>query len=185
MGIYTIPSGLHFISSSLKIDDPPTPMRIGQLSTFIEKMDPFTGRKYLIGLTWAEIFFPVLGERPSSVAGCKAYEVLLKQPIKDGGRIVRENVVTTGRIVGEVVVDLPQDTVSVRIQDWVLESDGFKQGCWDQRDIEIPIMQGGDGVPADLAAPHTTLPGERMGKCGDGKLCQDSVLKASEQQTAG
>ncbi len=33
---------------------------------------------YWLGLTWAETFFPVLGERPSSVVGSKAYEVVPK-----------------------------------------------------------------------------------------------------------
>ncbi|KAF6229045.1 hypothetical protein HO133_007159 [Letharia lupina] len=154
MCAYELPVGLGHISGSLKIDDPPTPMRIGNLSTFIQKTDPLTGIKYWVGLTWAEIFFPVLGERPSSVAGSKAYEVVLKQPIEDGGHIVRENVVTTGRVVGVVVAELPHETVSVRIQDWFSKSDMFKKGRWNQLDI-----QARDGAGADLAVTHGALRG--------------------------
>lgn len=107
-------------------------MRIGHLSTFFEKMDSCTGSKHWIGLTWAEVFFPVLGERPGSLVGSKAYEVVLKQPTKDGGQIVRENVVTTGRVVGIVIAELPHETVSVRIEDWFLKSGVFGKGRWNQ-----------------------------------------------------
>lgn len=107
-------------------------MRIGQLDNFIEKTDPWTGKSYWVGLTWAEVFYPVLGERPRSVVGSKAYEVVLKQATKDGGQIVRENVLTTGRIVGVVVTDLPYETVSVKIDDWFLEGDVFEKGHWHQ-----------------------------------------------------
>lgn len=118
MRVYQLPLGLSQISNSLKINDPPTEMRVGQISIFIEKVDLLKGSKYWIGLTWAEIFFPVVGERPKSVVGSKAYEVVLKQPIDEGGQIFRENVTTTGRIVGVVESELPHETVSVRIEDW-------------------------------------------------------------------
>ena len=62
--------------------------------------------------------------------GSKAYEVFLRQSIKDSGRIVRENVITTGRFIGVVVDDLPDETVSVRIEDWSVKSDVFKKGHW-------------------------------------------------------
>lgn len=141
--LYRLPLGLQQISSSLKIDDPLTPMRIGQLSNFIEKVDPVTGTKSWLGITWAEIFFPVLGERPRSVVGSKAYEVFLKQPIKDGGKIVRENVLTTGRVIGVVVADLPHETVSVRIEDWFSNSEVFKKGQWNQLDVAPQTIQAG------------------------------------------
>ena len=131
MWIYQLPPGLNQISSSLKVDDPPTKMRIGQLSTFIEKLDPLTGLSYWVGLTWAETFYPVEGEKPSTVVGSKAYEVALKQPFDDGGQIVRENVATTGRVVGIVIADLPQETVSIVIDDWFVQSDVFKKGRWE------------------------------------------------------
>ncbi len=112
--IYHLPVDLLQISSSLKIDEPFTPMRIGQLSMSIENVDPLTGTNYWLGLTWAETFFPFSGERPSSVGGNKAYEVVLKQSIKDGGRIVRENVITTGRIIGVVSACILHDTGEAR-----------------------------------------------------------------------
>ena len=100
------------------------------MCNFIEKVDSANGSKYWIGLTWAEIFFPVMGERPASVIGSKAYEVVLKQPIADGGEIVRDNVVTTGRVVGVVVNELLHETVSVRIEDWFVQSEKFQKGRW-------------------------------------------------------
>ena len=106
-------------------------MRVGQLSTFIEKLDPLTGLSYWVGLTWAETFYPVEGEKPSTVVGSKAYEVVLKQPFDDGGQIVRENVATTGRVVGIVIADLPHETVSIVIDDWFVQSDVFKKGRWE------------------------------------------------------
>ncbi|CAF9940791.1 MAG: hypothetical protein ALECFALPRED_008862 [Alectoria fallacina] len=153
MYIYELPLGLQCISSSLKIDDPRTPMRIGQLSTFFMKVDPLTETKHWVGLTWAEIFFPVLGERPRSVVGSKAYEVVLKQPTQDGGLIIRENVVTTGRVIGVVVADLPHEAVSVRIEDWFLKSDVFKKGRWNQLDAVTRSTQARDVARADLATP--------------------------------
>ena len=144
--LYRLPLGLQQISSSLKIDDPLTPMRIGRISNFTEQMDPVTGTRSWLGLTWAEIFFPVSGERPRSVVGSKAYEVLLKQPINDGGRIVRENVRTTGRVIGVVVADLPHETVSLRIEDWFLNSDVFKKGQWSQLDVATPTIQAGASI---------------------------------------
>ena len=142
MRVYQLPYGLTQISNSLKIEDPPTKIRVGQLLNFIENIDPLNGSRYWIGLTWAEIFFPVVGERPSSVVGSKAYEVILKQPIHKGGQIVRKNVVTTGRVVGVVVAELPHETVSVRIEDWFVQSDQFKKGRWERRDVIIPIHAG-------------------------------------------
>ena len=127
--------GLNQIANALKIDDPPTKIRIGQMSNFIEKTDFVNGSRYWLGITWAEIFFPVVGDRPASVIGSKAYEVVLKQPIADGGDIVRENVVTTGRVVGVVVAELLYETVSVRVEDWFVHSETFKKGRWRQRDV--------------------------------------------------
>lgn len=114
-------------------------MRVGQISNFIEKVDPLNGSKYWVGLTWAEIFFPVVGERPKSVVGSKAYEVVLKQPIDKGGQIVRKNVATTGRVVGVVEGEFHHEIVSVRIEDWFVQGDVFKSGRWEQRDVRIPI----------------------------------------------
>ena len=107
------------------------------MSSFFEEIDPANGLKYWIGLTWAEIFFPVVGERPASVVGSKAYEVVLKRPIAKLADLERENVVTTGRVVGVVVGDLAYETVSVRVEDWFLQSEMFKKGCWRQRDVAI------------------------------------------------
>ena len=135
--IYRLPVSLSQISNALKIDDPLTKIRVGLLSNFIENVDPSSGSKYWIGLTWAEIFFPVDGERPKSVLGSKAYEVVLKQPIEKGGQIVRENVVTTGRVVGVVVAELPHETVSVMVEDWFIRSDKFKEGRWQLRSLPI------------------------------------------------
>ena len=104
---------------------------------FIEKTDPTNGSRYWIGLTWAEVFFPVEGERPASIIGSKAYEVVLKQGIADGGGIVRENVVTTGRVVGVVVAEMPCGTVFVRVEDWFVQSETFKKGNWRQRNVPI------------------------------------------------
>ena len=129
--------GLNQISNALKIDDPFTKIRVGQMSNFIEKIDPVNGSKYWIGLTWSEVFYPVVGERPASLIGRKAYEVVLKQPIASGGGIVRENVVTTGRVVGVVVAELVYETVSVRIADWFVQSEMFKKGHWRQPDVAI------------------------------------------------
>lgn len=137
--VYQLPLDLCQISNSLKIDDPPTNMRIGKISNFMEIVDPLNGSKYWIGLTWAEIFFPVVGERPKSVVGSKAYEVVLNQPFDKGGQIVRENVATIGKVVGVVEVELPQETVSVRIEDWFVQRDVFKSGRWEQRAVRIPI----------------------------------------------
>ena len=108
------------------------------MSNFVEKTHPASGSRYWIGLTWAEIFFPVVGERPASVIGSKAYEVVLKQPIADGGDIVRENVVTTGRVVGVVAAELLHETVAVRIEDWFVQSETFKKGGWKQQNVAIP-----------------------------------------------
>ena len=128
--MYQLPVGLNHISNALKTDDPPTKIRVGPMSNFTEKIDLANGSKYWIGLAWAEIFFPVTGERPASVIGSKAYEVVLKQPIADGGAIVRENVVTTGRVVGMVHEELLHETVSVRIEDWFVRSEMFQKGRW-------------------------------------------------------
>ena len=136
--MYHISKGRSQVSNALKIDDPPTKIRVGLLSNFIEKVNPANGSKYWIGITWAEIFFPVVGERPASVIGSKAYEVVLKQPLADGGYIVRENVVTTGRVVGVVVAELPYETVSVRVEDWFVRSETFKKGRWRQHKVEFP-----------------------------------------------
>ena len=130
--------GLNHFSNALKIDDPPTKIRVGLMSNFVEKVDPANGSKYWIGITWAETFFPVVGERPASVIGSKAYEVVLKQPLADGGSIVRENVVTTGRVVGVVDAELAQESVSVRVEDWFVRSETFKKGRWSQHEVPIP-----------------------------------------------
>ena len=100
------------------------------MSDFYEETDPVNGSKYWIGRTETEIFFPVVGERPASVIGSKAYEVVLKQPIAELADIVRENVVTTGRVVGVVVPGLVDETVSVRVEDWFVQSETFKKGRW-------------------------------------------------------
>lgn len=154
MFIYELPVGLHYISSSLKIDDPPTLMRIGPLSTFFEKVDPLAGTKYWVGITWAEIFFPVSGERPRSVVGSKAYELVLKQPVQDCGKIVRENVFTTGRVVGVVIAELPHETVSVRIEDWVWKSDWFNKGRWNRLNAGDQTIRARDEVLPDVAIPR-------------------------------
>lgn len=114
-------------------------MRIGEISGFFEKVDTLKGSKFWIGVTWAELFFPVVGERPKSVVGSKAYEVVLKQPIDEGGQIVRENVTTTGRIVGVVESETSQEVVSLRIEDWFVQGDLFKSGSLEQSDVEFRI----------------------------------------------
>lgn len=152
------------ISNSLKIDDPPTPMRIGHLSSFVVRIDPHSGSTNWVGFTWAEIFFPVLGERPKSVVGSKAYEVVLKQSLKDGGQIVRENVVTTGRLVGVVVAELPHETVSLRIEGWVRKSDVFKRGRWTQLSATAQTLRAGNGGRAGLTVPHTAVRGGENGE---------------------
>ena len=107
------------------------------MSSFFEEIDPANGSKYWIGLTWAEIFFPVVGERPASVIGSKAYEVVLKRPIAKLADLERENVVTTGRVFGVVVAELAYETVSVRVEDWFVQSEKFKKGCWTPPDVAI------------------------------------------------
>ena len=134
---YQLPVGLNQISNALKIDDPFTKIRIGQINNFMLKADPADGLTYWIGFTWAEIFFPVSGERPTSVIGSRAYEVVLRLPLAHGGAIVRENVVTTGRVVGVVINDLPHETVAVKLEDWFVQSDVFKMGRWGQREVAI------------------------------------------------
>ena len=111
-------------------------MRIGNLSVFVEKLNPSTGKKYWTGITWAEIFCPVLGERPQSVVGSKAYEVVLKRPIADGGKVVRENVVTSGRVIGVVTNELPHETVTVEVEDWFVMGTVFKKGRWQERRLK-------------------------------------------------
>ena len=135
--MYDLPMGLSQISGSLKIDDPPTKMRIGYLRNFTETYNPTTRTKYWIGITWAEVFYPVVGEKPESVVGAKAYEVVLKQSLEDGGKIVRENLVTTGRFVGVVVADLPHETALVKVEDWFVKSDLFKKGHWTQTQKKV------------------------------------------------
>lgn len=147
--VHELPSNLNLISSSLRIDEPYTPMRIGQMSTFTEKWQPSTGQRYWIGFTWAETFQPVEGGKRPSLVGSKAYEVVLKQPIKDGGQIVRDNVTTTGRVVGTVVGDLPHETVSVRIEDWFVKSDVWKKGHEEQRNVTTSLLQVGSAERGD------------------------------------
>ena len=112
------------------------------MSNFIEKVDPANGSRYWVGLAFAETFFPVVGERPASVIGSKAYEVVLKQPVADGANIVRENIVSTGRVVGVVDAEFfhePVRTVSVRVEDWFVQSETFKKGFWrEDKTVEIP-----------------------------------------------
>lgn len=138
MCTYELPLGCQQISSSLKIDDPPTPLRIGQISTFFKQVHPSTKKMGWFGITWAETFFPAVGDKPKSVVGNKAYEVVLKRSLKDGGKIVRENVATTGRVIGVVIAELPHEAVSVMIEDWFVKSDVFKKGRWDHRDPAPP-----------------------------------------------
>lgn len=164
MWTYELPLGIYYISSSLKIDDPPTPMRIGHLSTLATEMDPLTGEEIWVGFTWAEIFFPVVGEKPKSVVGSKAYEVVLKQSTKDGGQIVRENVVTTGRVIGEVIADLPHETVSVRIEDWFLKSEVCKKGRWKHLNAKLQTLRAGNGVRAVSTVPNTAVHGGENGE---------------------
>ena len=162
------------IANSLKIDDPPTPMRIGHLSTFVARMDPNSGAEHWDGFTWAEIFFPVLGERPKSVVGSKAYEVVLKKPTKDGGKIVRENVVTTGRVIGVVVAELPHETVSVRMEDWFQKSDVFKKGRWKQLGVTSQAVRAGNGGRAGLTVPHTAARGGENGESSVRASCAET-----------
>ena len=138
MCTYELPLGSQQISSSLKIDDPPTPLRIGHITTFFKHENSSTNKTTWFGLTWAETFFPAVGDKPKSVVGNKAYEVVLKQSFKDGGMIVRENVATTGRVIGVVTAELPHETVSVMIEDWFVKSDVFKTGCWEHRNPATP-----------------------------------------------
>lgn len=162
--VYEIPMNISHISNSLKIDDPLTPMRIGHLSSFIVRTDAVSGSVNWVGFTWAEIFFPVLGERPKSVVGSKAYEVVLKQSLKDGGKIVRENVFTTGRVIGVVLAELPHETVSVRMEDWFVKSDVFKKGRWNQLNKVSQTVRAGDGGRAGLTVPHTAVRGGENGE---------------------
>ena len=145
-------------------------MRIGHLNSFVVRIDPISGSTSWVGFTWAEIFFPVLGERPKCLAGSKAYEVVLKQSLKDGGKIVRENVVTTGRVIGVVVAELPHETVSVRMEDWFVKSDVFKKGSWTQLNETSQTLRAGNGGHAGLTVPHTAVRGGES-KLGEGKLC--------------
>lgn len=159
---YETPSGSYYISSSLKVDDPATPMRIGHLGhlfTLLTKRDPITGKEIWFGITWAEIFFPVVGEKPKSVVGSQAYEVILKQSTKDGGQIVRENVVTTGRVIGVVMADLPDEMVSLKIDNWFLKSEVFKKGRRIQVEAKLQTVQAGSGGRPGSAIAHTAVRG--------------------------
>ena len=111
------------------------------MHNFIEKVDPANGSRYWAGLAFAETFFPVVGERPASVIGSKAYEVFLERPVADRVSIVRENVVTTGRVLGVVDAEFFHEvdrTVTVRLEDWFVQSETFKKGWWREEIVEIP-----------------------------------------------
>lgn len=95
-----------------------------------------------------------MGEIPRSVEGSKAYELVLKQPVQGVGKVVQENVFTTGRVTGLVVVDLRHKTVSVSIEDWFLKSEVFKKGRWDRLDTADQIIRARDGVHPALAVPR-------------------------------
>ena len=115
-------------------------MRVGQLFTFFMKPNPLTGTNYWTGVTHAEIFYPISGEKPESCVGSKAYEVVLKQPVQDVREIVRENVTTTGRIIGVVDGYMPHEMVSIRIADWFLKNDMFKMGNWERKDETTALV---------------------------------------------
>ena len=146
-------------------------MRIGQLSNSLEKTYPFTRKSYWLGLTLAEIFFPVSGERPRSVVGRKAYEVVLRQPIDDGGQIIRGNVVTTGRVVGVVIAEYIHDTVSVKIRGLVSEEPSVHKG-------ELGPAECGE-QPRELgfqAVPHIARRGRE-----DGETSMNASSAATQQ----
>ncbi len=65
------------------------------------------------------------------MVGSKAYEVVVKRPVKADDTISRIEVMPTGRVVGEVI-GVCGDNVSVlvKVEDWFVESDVFKMGEW-------------------------------------------------------
>ena len=128
--MWQLPKAFQLVSRSLKIDDPFTLMRIGRMSHFYERFEPISGGIWWSGLAWAEVFLPVVGERPESVVGEKAFEVCLKRPISDGGKIVRENVATTGRLIGVVVSELSPEIVTLQLEKWFVKGSVFKKGRW-------------------------------------------------------
>lgn len=89
-------------------------------------------------------------------------------------RHFEENAARTGRAVGVVVADLINETVSVRIEDCLVESVLFKTGRWRQPDEVTQTVRARDGVCEDLTAAQTGL--RRTGNGG-------SLVRASFVET--
>ena len=109
--LYAIPSRLQSIASSHDINDASEPMRIGQITVFVQARDP-DGKLGWLGITIAHIFSPswklfnsapVFNEDPNILKGDKAYEVTVKQPCNSDYTTDRTRVTLTGRTIGETI----------------------------------------------------------------------------------
>lgn len=137
------------------------PMRVGQLPVFIPMSDP-ADKIYWIGISSAQVFSPrsrgvfsplITDEDPGVMVGSKAYEVIVKQPVKVDYTTDRTEVMPTGRIVGEVVgVCRDNIVVLVKAGNWFVESDVFKMGTW--RSAATEPLNVGDDVQMEVAVPR-------------------------------
>ena len=134
-------------------------MRIGQTNIFLRFSDP-AGKIFWIGIFTAQVFSPrsrgvfsnfVVDEDPRVKMGSKAYEIVVKQPLKEDYTTDRTEVRPTRRVVGEVV-DVLDDGVSVivRFEEWFVESEVFKIGTW--REI-AERLEVGDEVYMEVIEP--------------------------------
>ena len=149
--LYTIPSRLHYTASSHDINDASEPMRIGQITLFVQARDP-DGKLGWLGITIAHIFSPswkgfnsapVFNEDPNILKGSKAYEVTVKQPCNSDYTTDRTPVTPTGRAIGEVIgVGQGNAMAYVKMEELFIESDVFKMGQWRGVAAEPPC--GGD-----------------------------------------
>ena len=160
--IYTLPSRLQYVASSCNIDDASEPMRVGQICGFIKLLvSKDSGDEEIwVGIATGQIFSPrwrgshsahIFDEDPSVLKGSKAYEVIVKQPVKKDYTTDRTEVTPTGRIAGKVISVGNAGVVYVLMEDWFVDSDKFKMGQW--RDVSSKPPRSGDEVRMEVAVP--------------------------------
>lgn len=134
---YTLPENLSYIASSPNNDDD-RPIRYGRFECFIEGADP-AGIVGWVGFASIKDFSSrgflsrfVRGE--GDLVGTKVYEVAVEKAFKGPLERWEENVLVvkpTGRVVGEVLgICEAGPGVAVKIEDWFVQSDGWKMGTW-------------------------------------------------------